>query len=84
MENREYLAKLLAWAAELIFYRNNVRYFSKALSTYTRRYTLDNDLNPGPKPSEFDDFLYDLAEKIWPYGEVSLKQNYILSTSQTL
>lgn len=76
MENREYLAKLLAWAAELIFHRNNVRYFSKALSTYTRRYTLDNDLNPGPKPSEFDDFLYDLAEKIWPYAIRVIEEDF--------
>ena len=44
--NQEYLAKILAWAADLIFHRNEESYFSKSLATYTRRFSLDNDLNP--------------------------------------
>ena len=41
--------------------------FSKTLAVYTRRYSLDWDLNPGPTPVVFDDYLYGLAEKVSPY-----------------
>ena len=41
--------------------------FWKTLATYTRRYSLDQDLNPGPTPVVFDDYLYGLAEKVSPY-----------------
>ena len=66
-KNRDYLAKILAWAADLIFYRMDEKYLSKSLATYTRRYSLDNDLKPGPTPADFDNYLYDLAEKVWPH-----------------
>ena len=46
MGNQEYLAKILAWAADLMFHRNEEGYFSKSLAAYTRRFSLDNDLNP--------------------------------------
>ena len=39
-KNRDYLAKILAWAADLIFCRMDEKYFSKSLATYTRRYSL--------------------------------------------
>ena len=32
---------------------------------YTRRFTLDKELNPGPTPAVFDDMLYDLVDKVW-------------------
>ena len=66
-KNRDYLAKILAWAADLIFYRMDEKYLSKSLATYTRRYSLDNNLKPGPTPADFDNYLYDLAEKVWPH-----------------
>ena len=43
------------------------KYLSKSLATYTRRYSLDNNLKPGPTPADFDNYLYDLAEKVWPH-----------------
>ena len=53
-KNRDYLAKISAWATNLIFYRMDEKYLSKSLATYTRRYSLDNNLKPGPKPADFD------------------------------
>ena len=64
--NQKYLAKMLTWAADLV-HKWDKETFSKTLDTYTRRYTLDWDLKPGPTPVEFDDHLYDLASKVWPY-----------------
>ena len=53
-KNRDYLAKILAWAADLILYRMDEKYLSKSLSTCTRRYSLDNNLKPGPTLADFD------------------------------
>ena len=50
-KNREYLAKALTWTANLIYYSMGEDNFSKTLATYTRRYSLDWDLNPGPTPA---------------------------------
>ena len=65
-KNREYLAKALTLAADLIYYSMDEDNFSKALATYTRRYSLDWHLNPGFTPVVFD-YLYGLAEKVSPY-----------------
>ena len=43
------------------------KYLSKSLATYTRCYSLDNNLKPDPTPAYFDNYLYDLAEKVWPH-----------------
>ena len=43
------------------------KYFSKSLATYTKRYSLDNNLKPGSTPADFDSYLYDLAEKVCPH-----------------
>ena len=74
--NREYLAKILTWAADLIFYRNDEEYFFKSVATYTRRYSFDTDLNPGPTPADFGNYLYDLAEKIWPYVRQLIEEDF--------
>ena len=76
MKNREYLAKILTWAADLIFYRNYEEYFCKSLATYTRCSSLDNDLKPGPTPADFDNYLYDLAEKGWPYVRQLIEKDF--------
>ena len=65
--NQKYLVKMLTWAAELIHYSTEKETFPKTLDIYTRRYTLDWDLKPGPTPVGFDDHLYGLALKVWPY-----------------
>ena len=57
----------MAWAADLMFYRKDEKYLSKSLATYTRCYSLDNNLKPGPTPAGFDNYSYDLAEKVWPH-----------------
>ena len=28
---------------------------------------MKNTLKPGPTPADFDNYLYDLAEKVWPH-----------------
>ena len=61
---KDYLANILAWAADLIFYRIDEKYLSKSLATYARHYSLDNNLKPGPTHADFDNYLYDLAEKV--------------------
>ena len=66
-KHREYLAKMLTWAADLIYCRMDEGNLSKTLATYTRRYSLDQDLNPGPTYVVFDDYLYGLAEEVSPY-----------------
>ena len=66
-KSRNYLAKVLAWVAELIFNRMDEKYFSKSLATYTRRYSLYNNLKTGPTPADFDNYLYDFAAKVWPH-----------------
>ena len=63
-KNRDYLAKILTWAADLIFYRMDEKYLSKSLATYARRYSLHNSLKPGSTLADFDNYLYDLAEKV--------------------
>ena len=40
-----------------------------------RRYLLDNNLKPGPTPADFDNYLYDLAEKVWPHDRQLIKTN---------
>ena len=74
--NRENLAKILTWAADLIFYRNNEEYFFQSVATYTRRYSLDKDLNPGPTSADFDNYLYDLAEKVWSYARELIEEDF--------
>ena len=59
---QKYLAKLLTWAAELV-HQGQKGTFLKTLSIYTRRYTLDCDIKPGPTPAEFDDYLYGLTSE---------------------
>ena len=49
--NREYLAKVLTWAADLMYYSMDEENFCKTFATYTRRYSLDWNLNPGPTPA---------------------------------
>ena len=56
-KNRDYLAKILAWAADLIFYRMDEKYLSKSLAICTRRYSLDNNLKPGAVPADFVNYL---------------------------
>ena len=64
---KDYLANILAWAADLIFYRIDEKYLSKSLATYTGHYSLDNNLKPGAAPADFDNYLSDLAEKFGLY-----------------
>ena len=63
--NHEYLARTLTWAAELIFFRLYEEKFSEILSVYTRRVSLGWELNTGPTPAEFDDYLCSIVEKFW-------------------
>ena len=49
---------------------------TKSLATYTRRYSLDNNLKPGPTPADFDNYLYDLAEKVWPHVIQLIEDNF--------
>ena len=65
------------WAHDLIFQRHNEGNFSKVLATYTRRYSLDQDLNPGPTPAIFDEYLCGLVEKVWPYTLQLVDHNFI-------
>ena len=65
--HQEYLAKMLMWVHNLIFHRHNEGNFSKVLATYTRRESLDLDLNLGPTPAIFDDYLCGLVEKVCPF-----------------
>ena len=73
---RDYLAKTLVWAADIIFYRMDKKYLSKSVATYTRRYSLNNNLKPGPTPADFDNYLYDLAEKVWPHVMQLIEDNF--------
>ena len=65
-EDVDYNAKLLSWAGELIYHRWKDELYLQTLNTYTRRYILDKELNPGPTPAVFDDMLYDLVDKLRP------------------
>ena len=76
-KNRDYLAKILAWAADLIFCRMDEKYLSKSLVTYTRRYSLDNNLKPDPTPADFDNYLYGLAEKVLPHVIQLIEDNFV-------
>ena len=40
--------------------------FFKSLVIYAREYALDDNYNPGPTPADFDDYLYRLADVVWP------------------
>ena len=77
LKHQEYLAKMLMWAYDLIFHKHNEGNFSKVLATYTRRYSLDQDLNQGPAPAIFDDYLCGLVEKVWPYALQLVDHNFI-------
>ena len=57
-----YTAKIITWAADLIFHKHDEDYFSKSLFIYARRYAIDNNFNPGPTPAEFNDYLYRMAD----------------------
>ena len=52
------------------------KYLSKSLATYTRRYSLDNNQKPGPTPADFDNYLYHLAEKVWPHVIQLIEDNF--------
>ena len=52
------------------------KYLSKSVATYTRRYSLDNNLKPGPTPVDFDNYLYDLAGKVWPHVTQLIEDNF--------
>ena len=52
-KNRDYLAKILAWAADLMFYRMDGKYLSKSPATHTRRNSLDKNLKQDPAPADF-------------------------------
>ena len=60
-------SKYISLGCCLIFYRIDDKYLSKSLATYARRYSVDNNLKPGPTHADFDNYLYDLAEKVWPH-----------------
>ena len=62
-----YTVKLLAWAGELLYHKLRDETYAKTLCMYTRRYTLDKELDPGPTPAEFDDMLYHLADEAWTF-----------------
>ena len=57
-EDVDYEAKLLSWAGELVYHRLREKTYFETLNTYTRRYTLDKELNPGPASAVFDDILF--------------------------
>ena len=65
-EDVDYKAKLLSWTGELVYDKRRDKTYLQTLNTYTRRYTLDKERNPGPTPAVFDDMLYDLVDKVWP------------------
>ena len=46
-----YTARILTWAADLIFHKHNEDYFPESLTIYARRYAVDN-YNPGSTPAE--------------------------------
>ena len=50
--------------------------FSKSLVIYARKYALDNNYNPGPIPTEFDDYLYRLADVVWPHALALTEMDY--------
>ena len=50
--------------------------FSKSLVIYARKYALDNNYNPGPIPTEFDDYLYRLADVVWPHALALTEKDY--------
>ena len=61
------LARILSWAADLIFRKHDEDYFSKLFVIQASKYALDNNYNPGPTPAEFDDYLFRLADVVWPH-----------------
>ena len=64
-EDVDYKAKLLSWAGELVYHKRRDKTYFQTLNTYTRRYTLDKEHNPGPTPAVFY-MLYELVDKVWP------------------
>lgn len=77
VKNRDYLANMLSWAVDLIFYRKDEQHFSKSLATYTRRYSLDNNLTLSPTPAVFDNFLlYNLAGKVWSHAIKKIEEDF--------
>ena len=45
--DNEYLTLMLTWAADLMYFSSNEKKFSEILSVYTRRVSLDWELNTG-------------------------------------
>ena len=66
-EDYDYEAKLLTWAGELLYDKLRHEKYAKTLIMYTRRYTLDKELELGPTPAAFADMLYSLADEAWSY-----------------
>ena len=65
-EDVDYEAQLLSWAGKLVYHKRREKTYFQTLNTYTRRYTLDKELNPGPAPAVFDDMLFHLVDKAEP------------------
>lgn len=65
-------------AADLIDNRSNTDYLSR-LNFHTENFKLQHSIQL--KPEGFDNFLYDLAERVWPkaLGEISNRTNTSLS-----
>ena len=68
-EDVDYEAKLLSWAGKLVYHKLREKTYFQTLNTYTRRYTLDKELNPGPAPAVFDDILFHLVDKVEPLSD---------------
>ena len=50
--------------------------FSKSLVTYASKYVLDNNYNPRPALAEFNDYLYRLADTVWPHALSLTEKDY--------
>ena len=55
--------RILTWSVELIFHKHDAR-----------KYALDNNYNP--TPAEFDDYLYRLADAVWPHALALTEKDY--------
>ena len=67
---------LPVWTADITFHKHDEDYFSKSLTIYDRRYAIDNNHNPGPTPAEFDDYLYRMADVVWPHALTLTEKDY--------
>ena len=76
--NQTYIARILTWVADLIAHKKDKDYFFKPLVIQSRRFTLDNNYNPGPTPAEFGDNVYRLADEVWPHA-IQLTENDLLT-----